>query len=288
MFTIISCSIKPQEAEALKKNVAETIGVPFEFIAYDNRNSRKGICQVYNECAAIAKYDNLCFIHEDVIFLTQNWGKIIENKLSEQCCGLIGFAGGTMKSRKLSGWLSTQKYGVRANYVQGDHESEIRHYVNPYNEDFSQVITLDGLCLFSSKKVWAQVLFDQNTFKKFHCYDVDYSLNCHVSGFKNYVCNTVLVHHTSLGSYDETWLMENEKFHNKWDRQLPQYVKKESALKRCYLEYRTEKEWSERMLKLGLTRGIKRRFLLYYCLLHPFNGRTYRYISKYLKYNRRG
>jgi hypothetical protein len=135
--------------------------------------------------------------------------------------------------------------------------------------------------------MWNKVRFDHITLKKFHCYDVDYTLASHISGFKNYVCNTVLVQHLSCGSYDETWLMENEKFHNKWDKQLPQYVKKESALKRFYLEYRTEKEWGKRMLELGLTRGVKPLFLLYYFLMHPFNGRTYRYISKYLNYYRR-
>ena len=62
MISIITCSIKPHEAESLRKNIENTIGVPFEFIAYDNRGTGKGICQVYNECAENARYENLCFI----------------------------------------------------------------------------------------------------------------------------------------------------------------------------------------------------------------------------------
>ena len=43
MISIITCSIKPHEAESLRKNIENTIGVPFEFIAYDNRGTGKGL-----------------------------------------------------------------------------------------------------------------------------------------------------------------------------------------------------------------------------------------------------
>ena len=57
MFTIIVCSIRPEEAEKLRKNIEATIGMPFEFLAYDNRGTGKGICQVYNELAEKAQFD---------------------------------------------------------------------------------------------------------------------------------------------------------------------------------------------------------------------------------------
>lgn len=57
MYSIICCSVKPEAAEALRRNVAETIGVPFEFIVFDNREKGYGLCRVYNLCAARARYD---------------------------------------------------------------------------------------------------------------------------------------------------------------------------------------------------------------------------------------
>lgn len=283
MFTIIVCSIRPAEAQALKENIERTIGVPFEFLAYDNRNTGKGICQVYNECASKARYDNLCFIHEDVEFLTYDWGQIIGQKLSEKDCGVIGFVGAQMKSKKLSGWLSTHKYGIRANYIQNKDGSEIQYSTNPDNEDFSQVVTLDGLCLFSSKKTWNSIKFDSETLTKFHCYDVDYSLACHIAGLKNYVSNTVLVKHMSCGSYDEVWFKENEAFHQKWSQDLPAYTTEVPYLRRLYLEYRTEKEWGEIMYEIGLYNGLTFSFIVKYFMLHPLNARSYRYLAKYLK-----
>ena len=44
MFTIIVCSIHPADAERLRANIEKTIGVPFEFLVYDNRETGKGIC----------------------------------------------------------------------------------------------------------------------------------------------------------------------------------------------------------------------------------------------------
>ena len=82
MFSIIVCSIRPNEAERLRKNIEETIGVPFEFLAYDNRGTGKGICQVYNECAEKAQYPYLCFVHEDIEFTTNKWGEKIAEKLA--------------------------------------------------------------------------------------------------------------------------------------------------------------------------------------------------------------
>ena len=75
MFTIICCSVDPAAARRLEKNIAATCGCPYEFIAYDNRINGDGLCKVFNRCAAAARYDMLCFVHEDVEFQTEGWGR---------------------------------------------------------------------------------------------------------------------------------------------------------------------------------------------------------------------
>ena len=103
MLSIITCSIKPEQLKAFKKNIEDTIGIPFELIAFDNRVHQYGLCKVYNECARQAKYDFLCFAHEDISFQTYDWGKIIISELSKPDCGVIGFAGASHKSLTISG-----------------------------------------------------------------------------------------------------------------------------------------------------------------------------------------
>ena len=284
MFSIIVCSIRPNEAEALRKNIEATIGVPFEFIAYDNRGTGKGICTVYNECAEKAQYENLCFVHEDIEFMTQDWGKIIADKLAEPMCGVIGFAGSAMKSKAPSGWQSTGRYGTRTHYIQCDNGEEVMSDFNPYNEDFSGVVTLDGLCMFISRSNWAKFRFDEHTLKHFHCYDIDLSLASHTAGLKNWVCNIVLVKHFSAGSYDDRWVAENHKLHKKWEHHLPLYVKPKSKKFQDKMERKTYLEWAYHLGVKGVFKHTKTKHLFQYIALHPFNGRSFKLLSKYMKY----
>ena len=286
MFTIIVCSIHPADAERLRANIEKTIGVPFEFLVYDNRETGKGICQVYNECAEKAQYDYLCFAHEDIEFMTEGWGRKLAVKLQEEDCGVIGFAGNAMKSKFPAGWCSTPHYGTRMNMVQGG-KTDRSYKVNPYKEDFSTVVTSDGLCLFTPKCTWNKIRFDEHTLTGFHCYDIDFAIAAHVAGFKNYVCHTVLVKHFSHGNYDIRWWNENIKLHKKWSKHLPLYINKsKSALYRRYIEHKTAVNWVWMFGKNGLFDSIKKRHIAEYIVTHPLNGRSYKLLTKYLKYRR--
>ena len=285
MYSIIVCSIRLQEAEGLRKNIEKTIGddVPFEFIAYDNRGTGKGICQVYNECASMAKYDYLCFIHEDVEFMTDGWGKMISEKLSEDSCGVVGFVGSAMKAKARTGWNSTKNYGVRRHFIQGGGD-DMMYKDNPYGQRFSQVVTLDGFCLFTTRKVWERIRFDDKMLKGFHCYDVDFTIAAADSGLRNWVCNCVMVKHSSAGNIDRKWFSDNEKLHDKWKSRLPLYVRKKNYVKREYYEFRSKIEWMCALGQQGIYDNAKAKYVLGYVLTHPFNRRTYTFLGKWLKY----
>ena len=87
MFSIIICSISPERLLQVKKNIQETIGTEHEFIAIDNRETKWPIAKAYNEGAKRARYPYLFFVHEDVRFHSQDWGKVIAGKLEEPDCG---------------------------------------------------------------------------------------------------------------------------------------------------------------------------------------------------------
>ena len=92
MLSIIISSYQPHYYQALEKNIAETIGIPYEVIKVDNPG-KMGICEAYNHGAQKAQYDYLLFLHEDVLFETQNWGKELIELLNLENCGVIGVAG---------------------------------------------------------------------------------------------------------------------------------------------------------------------------------------------------
>lgn len=283
MFSIIVCSIRPNLAEILKKNIAATIGVPVEFIIHDNRNIGKGICQVYNECAERASYENLCFIHEDVEFVTENWGEIIAKKLAEDNCGVVGFAGSTVKTKALNGWGAPLHSDNRTNYIYRYKNKEKFSENNPGKVDYSEVVSIDGLCLFCTKTRWSEIRFDDKTLKGFHCYDIDFTLALKVAGYRNYVCHKVIVKHFSNGSYDINWWKENKKMHEKWESKLPLYISPTSELRKKYNEYMTNVDLTWKLGNKGIFLKKSKRYILGYFLTHPFNGRSYKLINKYIK-----
>lgn len=269
----------------MRKNIAATIGdIPFEFIAYDNRSQNRGIAEVYNECAAKAKYDLLCFAHEDIEFLTENWGVDIAARLNESGTGVIGFAGSTYKSSCPTGWLCTRRWGVRMHYVQGYAQGERLYDDNPSSEKYSQVITLDGLCHFVHREVWEEVGYDEEMWQGFHCYDIDFTIATSVAGYRNYVCHTVLVKHRSSGSYNEDWYYTNIDLHNKWSDYLPLYVDMPSVKMSEDLERRAYAESLRMLMSRGLFDICPFSEVVRYIRLYPLKFVSYKVLYQYIKY----
>lgn len=229
MISIIVCSINPARAEAFRTNVLETIGLPCEFIIYDNREAGDSITHVYNHCAEKAKGEYLCFAHEDIFFRTPNWGERIVSLLQKPTTGVVGFAGSMAKLATYSGWGSMRRY-TRYNYVQRFRDGSIKFFIaNPDKIPASPVIVLDGMCLFMRREVWDEIRFDEVTFQGFHLYDLDISMAVGQK-YVNYVTNDVLLEHFSEGSYDQSWLDDTARFHRKWADRLPFYIEKPNPL----------------------------------------------------------
>src|SRR5689334_15986246 len=99
MISIIVCSRSLQLFNKLSINVETTIGVPYEIIKIDNSNKSYSLCKAYNIGAKQSKYSYLCFVHEDVLFRTINWGMRLIEHLSQTNAGLIGVAGAVYRSK---------------------------------------------------------------------------------------------------------------------------------------------------------------------------------------------
>lgn len=284
-FSVVCCSVNLDAAAALEQNIAQTIGVPFEFIAFDNRTAKMGLCSVYNQCASRAKYDLLCFVHEDVRFTTDGWGDLIAVKLHEASCGVVGFAGSILKLRRLTGW-NTCGRDLRANYVQHMRGKGHLRRVNPECTDFSPVVTLDGFCLCVRRDVWAATPFDEQTFPGFHGYDIDFSLAV-ARDHTNYVCHTVLAEHFSQGAFSINWLAGMECLHAKWERFLPMMAGTLTPRQLAAYDRWGEAYFIRFMFQKGLF-GVKGlRDAVGFILRHPLTPSGWALIPKYVKYKLR-
>lgn len=206
-------------------NIAETVGVPFEIIAFDNSNGAMGICEVYNKGIAQARYEVLCFMHEDISIQTTNWGQIVARLFNETPgLGLIGVAGSAYKPLSPSGWRGmggdrTDYLNVLQGYKHTANEPE-HSYRNPRNEKLVPVATVDGVWLCTTRQVLSKARFDEQTFKGFHLYDLDFSMQVN-RHYQVAVTFEVLLQHFSEGNLAKEWLTETLKFNQKWVERLP-------------------------------------------------------------------
>lgn len=221
MLSIIISSRDISLFNQLAKNIDETVGCEYEIIRIENLNYF-GICKAYNLGVAKAKYDNFCFVHEDVLFRTSDWGKTICEILNDPKIGLIGIAGQTYRSKMPSTWYSfcAPENSIALNIIQHNEQTIERACINPENKHLTEVIVCDGVFLCSRRDVLAKYSFDENTFKNFHFYDLDFALSIR-NDFKSVVTFDVLIEHFSIGKLDKRWIKEALKFYKKWNKSLP-------------------------------------------------------------------
>lgn len=226
MLSIIICSVSPERLSAIRNNIGRTVGVEYEIIAVDNRERNMPIARVYNEGAVRAAYPYLFFVHEDVVFHTGGWGAFVEERLSKPDCGVIGFAGSTVKLSAYSGWYQFPDCSRSLLFQAGiDDSPRLDAWHVHLDRPFEEVVVVDGLGMFVRKDVWSEYPFDEQMLTGFHCYDLDFSLQIAASGkYRNYVCSSpkVIVEHDSAGSFREDWFNETIRLHRmKWRRFLP-------------------------------------------------------------------
>jgi len=225
MISIIISKYHPSLIENVTANIKNTIGVPFEIVIIENGKGEMGLCEVYNDGAQKAKYEILCFSHEDVEMQTMNWGSIVCDIFNKnKNLGLLGVAGSSYKPLSPSAWwYDNADPGLQmTNYIQSNktrHKGELI-YNNPFNENLSDVVCVDGLWFCTPRNIALSLKFDNSVFKGFHCYDIDYSL----SVFQQYrvcVCFNILIRHYSEGNKNREWVYDTLKLTDKWGSVLP-------------------------------------------------------------------
>jgi Glycosyltransferase like family len=227
MISIIICSINKTFALQVQKSIGETIGVKWEAIIIDNTINPKSITEVYNIGAAKAAYDILCFIHEDIIFTTNNWGiKLVNYFSNNNTLGLIGVAGSKYKSKTPSGWFTGNDAFDCCNITHVDkNNNQQKIFYTPTAGGLPQnVVVLDGVFLCAKKTVWQEVKFNDTLLKDFHLYDVDFSFNVAQKYRVIVVFDIDLLHFAKGAHFGNKWLKETLVWHKTMKTKLPFYA----------------------------------------------------------------
>lgn len=246
MISVVICSRNPSQLELVKKNIAETIGIPFEILSVDNRQNKYSICTAYNSAATEAKYEKLCFMHEDVFIKTNNWGKIVLDILNKGF-GLIGVAGSKYKSKFISGWTTgNPDYDFYNIYHKSSGGDCSHYYSNNFQSPVVESLTVDGVWLCCNKEVWDRTRFNSGLLRGFHFYDIDFSMRCSTIT-KVGVTNMVDMEHNSSGKFDDTWLKAAMTFHQYYKRNLPHINMELSNEEKERVEKGVYQFWNKRL-----------------------------------------
>jgi hypothetical protein len=288
MISIIICSANPFTLHSVKKNVLATIGLPHEIIAIDNPDRQYGICKAYNEGAARAKFPYLCFMHEDISFDTHDWGQRVVDHLSDERTGLLGIAGGDARSLVPSSWsgaMVSNEINIYQHYksrpdppehivVSGAQPPAVRR----------RVVALDGVWLCTRKTVWDQFQFDEEHFRGFHGYDIDYSLQVGTR-YDLFVVFDIVIHHFSEGRPDRGWMESAIRVSKKWRHRLPVSVYPPGTCDYGLHHWQSMQVFLQHLLRLRYDRMTIWRYLCTWGFTRFFSIRRFLSMGKYLVSN---
>jgi len=263
MISIIISSANKKLLDQVTQNIERTIGTTYEIIAFDNSSGTKGIAEIYNQGIRQAQYPVLCFMHEDIAFLTEGWGSAVINIFEQNTdVGLLGVAGSTYKPLTPSGWngIGNLEYytNLYQSYKFSDKPGELKHH-NPDGEKLVQVACIDGVWMCTPRAIALQYNFDES-FSGFHVYDIDLSLNIG-QHYKVAVTFDVLLDHFSEGNYNADWLKDTLKLHKKWEHLLPVDITGKSLKSIISIERRTFKYFIDLLLKFNFPLLLATAFL---------------------------
>jgi GT2 family glycosyltransferase len=244
MISIIICSRTASISDELTQNIDQTIGIPYELVIIDNSENLYSIFSAYNEGVKRSKYEVLCFMHDDIIFKTNDWGISVMNRFNASNLGAIGVAGSPYYAILPGAWWS-------GNYISYSLYGEKEYAYQPKQDNVLPVVVLDGLWFCVRKSLFRIIRFDDTTFNGFHYYDIDISLQIHFQGYDLLNVYDIAIKHSS-GKIDEKWLGNAILLQNKWKKYLPLSISKISYLKEITIEYAVLQEYILSMNKNGV------------------------------------
>ncbi len=257
MISIVICHRSDVFLQKIKDSIQKTIGTPYELIVIDNTVNQYSIFEAYNEGVKKSQFSIICFTHEDILFHTGNWGEKVLAHFNDQSIGMIGVIGGNVFPKSPAPWWSNQLLNdhlindiqhwsrkIYQSYQQkiseDSNETITRQYNNPTNQNIVDAVVLDGLWFCIRKELFAtqKIKFDSETFKGFHSYDSDISLQVK-QHMRVCVVFDILIEHFQQGTFNKTWFENTLILNKKWRNILPVSAKEIDKSKYALYEWET-------------------------------------------------
>ena len=229
IIVVFSSHLSESENDSFKKHIKSSIGCSCDVFCYENYNQHS-LTEIYNKAKKEYYTENsiMVYCHNDIIFKTKNWGRILLTKFNSTNYSIIGVAGSTYIPESGVWWEDKSKMVGIVEHTDG-----IREWVSEYSVEkkgkITDVLLIDGLFMAVD---WDNTENDFNEeYKGFHFYDVSWSFNNWLSGCDIGVTTDIRILHKSVGAVNEKWEENRKQFVNEFKDELPR-----NSVKEIYLE----------------------------------------------------
>lgn len=203
-----------------KDHINNTIGCRHEVACYKN-NNEFSLTEIYNK--ALMDYKSVTnsifvFIHNDIVFKTRNWGKVLLNKFNNNPdYAIIGLAGTAQLNEDGVWWSDKSKlYGI-VNHTDGIKEWESKF--SPSFNGIKDVVSIDGVFISLDPEI-ITYNFDEK-YKGFHYYDISFCAKNFISGCNIGVVSDIRILHKSIGITTNEWEENRKLFVEEYKEEFP-------------------------------------------------------------------
>lgn len=175
--------------------------------------------------------DVFLFIHDDIEFLKQGWGKEILRLFNDNPdYGIIGVAGSATFDSNAAWWQYKEIYGQVLHRHDG--KSWLSQFSPLIEDDLQEVCVIDGLFMAVHRERISEN-FNADDIPGFNFYDIDFCLANYIDGScKIGVTTNIRVAHNSIGELKQEWYDNREIVNDIFGEYYPIKVSDRNGRKR--------------------------------------------------------
>lgn len=224
-LSIVFCTTHTdEENQAFITHLKESCGC--DALVYCVRNPEGvALTKVYADLIEenVIESDIVAFIHDDVEFLREGWGKELNRLFNDNPeYGIIGVAGSAYFDAIGAWWNYNEKYGQVLHRKDG--KSWLTAFSPLLDKDLQEVVVIDGLFMGVHKKRITK-MFDRD-FEGFDHYDTSFCISNFIDGkCKIGVTTNIRMAHNSIGELKPSWKENLQLLNRKYKKYYPLKVK---------------------------------------------------------------
>lgn len=219
VIVVFSSHLGDDENHKFIQHIHDTIGVSHNIVCYPNYN-QYSLTSIYNRAINEYATENsiMVFCHNDILFRTKNWGRILLSKFNSTDFQIIGLAGTTTLSENGVWWDDRSKMFGVVEHTDGD-TTWVSEYSQPVKGEIKPVVLVDGVFIAVDCDA-IEHKFDEE-FDGFHLYDLSFCVPNFLDGCNIGVTTDIRILHKSIGITTPKWEENRMKFVDKYVNELP-------------------------------------------------------------------